>query len=540
MPDSRALPLRLPVAPLLLAALLIVAEFLIIGLVFKHGIDFDCRANWGNRACGTASKSLAALYCMIAALGLFAALRPALFRTLLAQAGQDPRPLALNLAGFVVAMLPALFLREGDGAAMLLPTFAIWAVGMGLILWGTLFWLAPRRAWAAFLRESGPTLLVVMAAGATAPALAVRLQPIWQLDAIADRTFRAVTWLVDALGYDVFSDPVRKHIGAGDFVISVAPACSGVEGIALVTIFVTLYLWLFRGELRFPRALLLYPLGIAASVALNILRIALLLIIGIEGHPELAVGGFHSHAGWLMFTLVALGLIAVARRVPALHRAPAAAATVGKPLPPLRRDPVAARILPFAIFMLTAVIAPAISQNPAMFYPIRVLMLAAIVALVWPALRGIVWRISPAAWLVGAAIGVMWVAIPVSPSDGPPPYGSLTGGLVILWFVFRGIGTVLLVPLVEELFFRDYLETRLRGTAIDAPAPLWRTALAIAISAGLFAALHDRWIEAFVAGLAFSLVVRQHGRIADGIAAHALANLIVFAVAVFTGNLAII
>lgn len=77
--------------------------------------------------------------------------------------------------------------------------------------------------------------------------------------------------------------------------------------------------------LHFPRALILYPLGIATSACLNVVRITLLLILGIEGQPELAVGGFHSHAGWVMFTLVAMGIILAARAVPWLHRAPAAA-----------------------------------------------------------------------------------------------------------------------------------------------------------------------------------------------------------------------
>lgn len=542
MSDSPVLTARrLPIAPLMLVAGLIVAEFLIIGITFKHGIEFRCLDNWPARACGMASKSLAALYCVIAAVGLFAILRPALFRDLLAQAGRDIRPLGLNLAGFVIAMLPVLLLRQGGGAAMLAPAFALWAVGMALILLGVLLWLAPVANWLRFLGRAGLPLLVTVAAGGAAPALAVNLQPVWKLETIADLTFRAVAFIVDGLGYEVFTDPVQKHIGAGDFLIAVAPVCSGVEGIALVTIFVSLYLWLFRQELRFPRAFLLYPLGIATSACLNVVRIAALLIMGIEGQPELAVGGFHSHAGWVMFTAVALGIIAVARRVAWFHRsAPTTVASAPAPLPPLRRDPVAARILPFAVFMLTAVVAPAIASNPAMFYPIRVLLLAAAVLLVWPALRDIVWRIAPVAWLAGAAVGIMWVAIPVPAAEGPAPYGTLTGGMLVLWFLFRGIGTVILVPLVEELFFRDYLESRIRGTAIDAPAPLWRSILAIAVTAGLFAALHDRWAEAFVAGVVFSVLVRRSGRIADGIAAHAMANLIVFGVAVATGNLAII
>lgn len=540
MTDSSVTYRNRPARPLVIAAGLIVIELLSIGLIFKHGIEFRCLDNWPGLACRTASKSLVALYCMIAAIGLFAILRPQLFRDLLCEAGHDIRLLGLNLAGFSTAMLPILFMQQGQGSEMLVPAFALWSCGMILILAGVLGWLAPVGRWREFLRQAGPSLLVVVLAGALAPALAVRIQPIWELETIADLTFTAVAWLVDLLGYEVIADPVQKYIGVSYFMIAVAPVCSGIEGIALVTIFVTLYLWLFRHDLRFPHALLLYPLGIAASALLNIVRITVLLIIGIEGQPELAVGGFHSHAGWMMFTFVALGVIAAARRVQWLHRAPVAGRAPAQPVPPLLRDPAAARILPFAVFMLTAVILPAISQNAAMFYPLRVVLLAVMVALVWPALRDIVWRVSPEAWLAGVIVGVMWVVVPVEGGDVAPPYGSLTGGLLVLWFVFRGIGTVFLVPLVEELFFRDYLETRLRGAALDAAVPLWRNVVAIMVSAGFFAALHDRWIEAFIAGVIFSLAVRRHGRIADAIAAHALSNLIIFAVAVATGNLNII
>lgn len=538
MNDSPALITRRPIAPLLLAAILLAAEFLIIGLVFKHGIDFDCRHNWGDFACGTASKSLASLYCIIAAIGLFAFLRSSLFTALFSKAGHSARPLALNPLGLLLALVPALFLREGSGTAMLYPAFAFWVVGMGLILAGILAWLAPRELWTKFLREAGLSFVVVLVAAALAPALAVKIQPIWKIDAIADWTFRSVSWLIEILGYLVFSDPVRKLIGSDDFVISVAPVCSGVEGIALVSIFVSIYLWLFRADLKFPRALLLYPIGIAASVILNVVRITLLLILGIEGHPDLAVGGFHSHAGWMMFIFVALGIIAVAHLTPWLHRD--SRIKTAEALPPLRQDPVTARILPFAVFMLTAVIVPVVSQNPAMLYPLRVIILAGAVLLVWPALRSLSRRVSIWSWLAGAAVGLIWALIPVAPSDAPLPYGSLTGGWVLLWFIFRGIGTVLLVPLVEELFFRDYLESRIRGADIDAAAPVWRSLVAAMITAGLFAALHDRWIEAFIAGLIFSLVARMNGRISDAIAAHGIANLIVFIFAIVMGNLQII
>jgi len=340
-----------------------------------------------------------------------------------------------------------------------------------------------------------------------------------------------VTWAIRALGYDVSADPATKVIGSLDFLIAVDPVCSGIEGIALVTLFVSLYLWLFRAEMRFPLALILYPLGIAASAAFNVVRITVLLVIGLEGNPELAVGGFHSHAGWLMFTLVALGVVALAQTVPVLRRDAPRAARIAPP--PFWSDPTVARILPFAVFMLSALAVSTLAQVPGAAYPFRVLAMIAVVLPFWPIYRALDWRLDPVALLGGAAIGLMWVLIPVP--EGAAPYGALAGGLLVLWFIARGIGTILLVPLIEELFFRDYLERRLRFGS----GPAW-VVLAAFLSAALFAALHARWAEAFVAGLVFSVVARRRGRIGDAILAHGIANAIVFATAVIGGNLSII
>ena len=45
--------------------------------------------------------------------------------------------------------------------------------------------------------------------------------------------------------------------------------------------------------------------------AANILRIAALIMLGSSGAADLAVGGFHSQAGWIAFNAVGLGLIAL-------------------------------------------------------------------------------------------------------------------------------------------------------------------------------------------------------------------------------------
>jgi exosortase E/protease (VPEID-CTERM system) len=107
---------------------------------------------------------------------------------------------------------------------------------------------------------------------------------------------------------------------------------------------------------------------------------------------------------------------------------------------------------------------------------------------------------------------------------------GLGGFWFAAWAVARVAGTVVVVPLVEELFFRGYLLARL-----DGPGPA-RRMLAIALSSALFGAMHERWLVAFLAGMIFALVYLRRGRLADAIAAHVVANLVVALWAVAAGD----
>lgn len=517
------------------AVVLLVAELLAIGLVYKHGIDFYCLGNWSRNTCASASYLLVSIYGAIGAFVLFGLLTRGAWRGLFDRAGHKLWPLALNAIGMIIAMIPVLFLKEGAGTSMIVPSFTCWGIGMALLGAGFLLFIAPVDDWLTFLQKHGARLIPLIIGGACAPYLAILIRPLWRLEAIAGATFDAVVFFIKFFGYEVWADGEAKIIGANDFYISVAPVCSGIEGIALVTIFVTLYLWLFKDQLRFPRVLLLYPIGILTSAILNVVRITVLLIIGMEGNPELAVGGFHSHAGWMMFTAIAIGIVAIANTVAWFQKSvPAAIASPHTP-PPFFQDPMIARILPFAVFMISAIFAQAFSQTPSVVYPARAAVVAATLALFWPILRALPWRVDPVAVLVGALIGIGWILVPVTEPDTAPPYGALTGGLLVLWMIARGIGTTVLVPILEELFFRDYLEGKLRRHETLA----WTIAAAVG-SAILFAALHGRWAEAFVAALLFSFVARRQNNITDAIIAHATANGLIFVAAVVSQKMHII
>ena len=89
--------------------------------------------------------------------------------------------------------------------------------------------------------------------------------------------------------------------------------CSGYEGIGLITVLLGFYLFYFRKSLRFPNALTLLPIGVALVWLANSLRIVALIEVGTRLSPEIAEGGFHSAAGWLLFCVITLGLVALSR-----------------------------------------------------------------------------------------------------------------------------------------------------------------------------------------------------------------------------------
>jgi exosortase/archaeosortase family protein len=72
---------------------------------------------------------------------------------------------------------------------------------------------------------------------------------------------------------------------------------------------------MFRKECRFPRSLILLPLGVTIVFVLNSLRIAALILIGNAGASEIALEGFHSQAGWIAVSAVGVGFACAIERI---------------------------------------------------------------------------------------------------------------------------------------------------------------------------------------------------------------------------------
>ncbi len=230
------------------------------------------------------------------ALTLFAYVRggAALRASAAALAGARARPRWLAAHALLVGILiplSALLFPAGPRPVGLGPIAVSWILIAPIAVGCALLALAPAALWRALAPARGKIWIHAFL-GALAAAAAMRLsEALWRPTAVV--TFDLVRLVLAPLMPSLTADPATRVLTASHFAVQIADVCSGLEGMGLMLAFITAWLVFFRREYAFPRALILVPAGLAAIFVLNVLRIAVLMLIGDAGHPDVAVYGFH-------------------------------------------------------------------------------------------------------------------------------------------------------------------------------------------------------------------------------------------------------
>jgi exosortase E/protease (VPEID-CTERM system) len=422
----------------------------------------------------------------------------------------------------VVALVPLSLSLYGS--AMSLPfavVVALWLLLAGLAAAALFAALAPGSIWLQAIRALGDLWWYAGCAAAGAALAMGWSQSLWRLTARVtfEAVYRLLSWLVPTLQVD----PATLVIDTGRFGIEVAPVCSGLEGMGLMLAFCTALLLLFRREYIFPRALLLIPAGILLSFALNIARIATLVLIGDAGFERVAVYGFHSQAGWIAFNVAAVGVALVSLRSSWFSRASAEGTQ------PAGVNSTAVYLLPYLGVVLAGMVSHAMSGGLEPLYWLRLIAAAVALAYSWPKLHGVDWRFSWRGGLAGLAAFALWVAgtrATMAPGTIAPALGVLgpvSAGPT--WIIGHLLTGVLVVPLVEELAFRGYLLRRLSSAEFDSAVPGsvgWWPLLVSSAAFGLCQA--PFWLPGMLAGAVFGLIYMRTGRLGEAVAAHVMAN----------------
>ena len=135
--------------------------------------------------------------------------------------------------------------------------------------------------------------------------------------------------------------------------------------------------------------------------------------------------------------------------------------------------------------------------------------------------------------LVAVAVGVIVFALWIT-LDAPwmvigEPTASFTpvderGGIDWALVAFRIVGTALVVPVMEELFWRSFLMRWVDDARFERVPPGAVSMKAITVSTFLFVLAHTQWLAAAIAGLAYALLYIRTGRLWMAIVAHAVTN----------------
>jgi len=420
-------------------------------------------------------------------------------------------------------------LYQGKFQISLILFSTVWSVASTICVVSLFATLAPLRAWWGVLLSTRPAGIHALLPAAVALLAFKGSQTLWA--SATSVTFWLVRVVLKPFYPMLRTDTVTQTLSTDHFAVTVTSACSGLEGVALILVFCTAWLWYFRDDFYFPRSLIVVPLAAVAIFVLNAFRIGALLAIGDAGYARIASVGFHSQAGWISFNCVALTFAVVARGSPWLNRRIQHAVAVparSETLIAEQVNPAAPYLMPFLTILAVGMLTRAVTADFDSFYPLRFACAAAALWVFRETYRSLNWHFSWRGPCAGAATCLIWVLMSnqLIASHGPPEeLSGASAAARFTWIFFRAAGSILTVPVAEELAFRGYLLRRLMGRDFDTlPFHCVRWP-ALLLSACAFGVGHGQlWLPSILAGVVYGFLAKRTGTLGESVAAHATTN----------------
>ena len=208
-------------------------------------------------------------------------------------------------------------LLGGAGIALVAAVLVVGPVWVGNYFWATrldllavpllaasfVALLVGTRAVLAFLFP-----LAYLALAWPLPLLAlldIGLRPITALTSAGVRAALVVVPLATPVSSE--GDLTLRVAGPHAFEVTVASACSGVQGVVGILLIGTAAMYVVRGRAR--RRLLWLAAGVAAALVVNLLRILAIVAVGSVWGESAAIDVLHPVAGFLLLDAVALAML---------------------------------------------------------------------------------------------------------------------------------------------------------------------------------------------------------------------------------------
>jgi uncharacterized protein len=212
-----------------------------------------------------------------------------------------------------------------------------------------------------------------------------------------------------------------------------------------------------------------------------------------------------------------------------------------------------ARIAPFALFIALLALRGAAPEDGAWgfdarwLYGVTVLLVGGLLiwlrreygelaAQVLPSAREALFAV-----VVGLAVFFAWIHLDAAWMRLGEPSASFVavdaqGRIEWPLVAVRWIGATLLVPVMEELFWRSFLMRWVDDARFERVDPRRVSVRAIVASTFVFTLAHTLWLAAAIAGLAYAALYRHTGKLWVPVVAHAVTNAALGVWVVATGN----
>lgn len=196
-------------------------------------------------------------------------------------------------------------------------------------------------------------------------------------------------------------------------------------------------------------------------------------------------------------------------------------------------SPVLTRVVPFAAFAALTLIQDRFGDAPQYWiYALKTAIGAWLLWTVRPYVQEMKWKLSWEAAAVGVVIFLAWIGLeghyPMlahrAGSFNPQRTYGAGNSLAITFIVVRTIGSSLVVPPLEEVFYRSFLYRYLiKSDFLKIPLGHldWR---AFVITGAVFGIGHYEWLPGILCAFAYQGLVCRKNRLGDAITAHAITN----------------
>jgi CAAX prenyl protease-like protein len=199
----------------------------------------------------------------------------------------------------------------------------------------------------------------------------------------------------------------------------------------------------------------------------------------------------------------------------------------------MRESPALARAAPFVLFLIITLFQGQLGE--ASRYWLYLAKTIVGIWLVWmmrPLVTEMRWVFSWEAVVVGVAVCVMWVGIDgFYPKLGKPglpwnPNAQFGQGSALAWLFIVGriLGSSIIVPPLEEVFYRSFLYRYIvKPDFLAVPLGAFHM-VAFVVTAVVFGFSHYEWLAGILCGFAYQGLVLRKKRLGDAMTAHAITN----------------